>query len=456
MRYWIVMLLELVSVGGFVFFLWQSKAALAFACLFGALQVLLTVFLLREEYRLAIFMCALMPLTCFELLPDFYAHFVLYAGTLGLMLLLRVTGGASYGHGARLAVGERLSLQLLAVLVVVSAAHAVLLRGWGSYYLFRYALLTEEVLLAAWMFAVIPVSLSRVRTLAHVTGASAVLGVVVLLLQPGSANEVGLLGGKTMATPFGAVNLNPAGSMIGALAAILAVGVLDEKNRFRQVMLAVAAVALFAGLVYTKSRGAWLGFGVALVYVVLRLRSKQFLVAATAGLAGLLSIGAVRFVLLSRLSVTGLRDPSLWGRFLLWRSAWDVFRENWLLGVGMENFRYVKHLYGFPWPMRFGVAYNSHSIYLEVLVGLGVLGLAGLLWLIVGSFVRLDRVARDARQEGRILAIGLNAALIVYSVHGLLDCITWQHGAFMSLGVLLGLAMCVARLAGDARASTAA
>jgi O-antigen ligase len=135
---------------------------------------------------------------------------------------------------------------------------------------------------------------------------------------------------------------------------------------------------------------------------------------------------------------------------LLWVYALRILKDNWLLGVGMENFRIVKHTYGYPLPLSVGRVYNTHNLFLEFFVDLGVTGLLSLLYLLGRAFSQLDRRVRRTDVEGRVLAVGLNAGLLAFAVGGLLDCVTWQHGAFMLLGLLVGMLLSVERLLGSA------
>jgi O-antigen ligase len=238
--------------------------------------------------------------------------------------------------------------------------------------------------------------------------------------------------------------------MVGALGIVLLGAMLDAKRVRTKVVLTIVILVMLAALVFTKSRGAWLGFGVALAYVLIRSRSRAFVVLAAAAFGLLFSFDVFRVSLANRVGETSIQDPSLWGRLLLWTYAVKIVRANWLFGVGMENFRLVKHFIGFPLSRASSVAYNAHNLYLEIFADLGVFGFIGFVWATGGSFLRLDAlVRRDVRTPaGGYLAVGLAGGILAYVTHGLLDALTWHHGAFMLLGVLLGLASSVSRLAG--------
>jgi len=435
---------EIVCVVGFFVLLWRGHDTIAVACLLGPLQLLAFAFLMKQELWLLTFLAALIPFTALEILPHAYVHLVLLPLTFGLLLVVRLTQTWLTDHclaPRKLAFRERAPLVLLGTLAVVSHVAAVLrgrpVSGWFQF------VLTFYFLLAVWFFATTPRSLRQVRLLVY----AMIPGyIAVCLLLPVFASRVegGLLG-KTLITSFSVVNLNSLAAHVGVLAAVVLGTALDAGRTGRRLAFVVATFLLLAALLFTKSRGAWLGFGVAFLYVLMRTRSLPLLLLAAVGAIGMYSMDFLRMSFVVRLQATGAADPSLWGRFLLWKYAWVVFKDNWLVGVGMQNYRLVKFLYGFPWPRSFGLPYNSHNLFLEFLTDLGIPGFVSLVWLKAVTFLQLDRTARRP-VEGRGLAIGLNAGLIVYAVHGLLDCVIWQHGAFVLLGMLLGLAIAVHRV----------
>ncbi len=70
-------------------------------------------------------------------------------------------------------------------------------------------------------------------------------------------------------------------------------------------------------------------------------------------------------------------------RSVLWEAAFGIAREHPLLGIGPDNFR---HTYG----RRLGLAawderVHANNSYIEVLVGMGVLGLSATAWLMIAA-----------------------------------------------------------------------
>jgi O-antigen ligase len=388
-----------------------------------------------------------LPLTTIELVPYSYMSFVMYGSVLGLIVFLRATFFLvphTEPTTSEPAAWFRTPTILLGICIGVSFLVA-LVRGWMSSFVFNYSVLAAQVLVFIWLVVVVPSSIGQLRKIIYVALASYA---VMCLVFPVVVAQVGLGSvGKGFVVGHSAVNLNAVGGHAAAFAVVAAGAALDARKTVTRVLLLVVTFLLVVVLIYTKSRGAWLGFGLAFLYMMARTRAYWLILPAAVVLGGVLSLDVLHGALTSRVEATSSGDPSLLGRFLLWRYAWVVFKANWLFGVGLENFRFVKQFYGWPEPLWYAVRFNSHNLYLELLADLGVAGSVCFWWLVGGALARVDRVVRrPTSSERRWLAVGLGAALISFAGHGLFDCIIWQHGAFMALGLVIGMCLCLERL----------
>jgi O-antigen ligase len=411
------------------------------------LQLGALALLFKSDLRMLAYFVALLPLTAIELVPYNYMHFVMYEAVLGLIVFLRLTTFLDVQRGSTASsplTWYRAPIILLGVCVGLAYLNARA-HGWLSSYVSDYSVLAIQVLVFAWLVATVPRSIGQLRQIIYTASVGYAVMCVVFpfvasSVAPGSS-------GKTLQVGHAYVNLNAVAAHAAVFAAVATGAALDARRIIIRVLLLVVAFLLVVVLVYTKSRGAWLGFGLAFVYMIARTRSYWLILPAAVVLALLLSLDVFSGALVSRVEATSSDDPSLLGRFLLWKYALVVFKDNWLLGVGMENFRVVKQFYGYPEPFWYAVRFNTHNLFLEFLADLGVAGTGCLLWLLGGTFVRVDRIARLPTLSKRSwLAVGLNAGLIAFVTHGLFDCIIWQHGAFMILGLLIGLCLCLQRL----------
>ncbi len=114
-------------------------------------------------------------------------------------------------------------------------------------------------------------------------------------------------------------------------------------------------------------------------------------------------------------------------RTVLWRAAFQMWRQHPLLGVGPDNFRYLwgdeVGLTGWR-DSASGSVLHSNNLYIEILATLGLTGVAVLAWLLGALWVGGGRTWRHLlRAPGSRLVwlLGLSAALLVFLVHGLFD-----------------------------------
>lgn len=106
-------------------------------------------------------------------------------------------------------------------------------------------------------------------------------------------------------------------------------------------------------------------------------------------------------------------------RPVLWGTALELAAERPVLGIGPDNFRHVygHHLGLASWDTRV----HANNTYLEVLVGMGVVGLVAFAWLLVAA-ARLARTRLAAVSVDHLpLAAAAAAACLAIAVHGLVD-----------------------------------
>lgn len=436
-----VILCEVVLVALFLAALQWSGMMWAVTVLAIPLQLLVVAVLSRSDFGLLLFFSVLYPLAILALLPHAYVELGLFIGVLGLVVVL-VFLDLMVGTRSALGLGR---LESLALLVIAGAAIAASLfaqaRGYGFRHSHLFTLML--VLVATAVYAVVPGSSRQLRIL--VVTVVVAYAVACLAVPPFLARVGGFVGRKTFDTLFGRPNLNLVGMVASAGAAIM-LGFLPGSNRGARVIQAAALAVLVAIVLVSRSRGAWLAFGVAVMYFLVRMRSLRYILVVAGLVALLMTQDILRLSFEVRAEQTGSGDPSMLGRFVIWRTAFDMFRANWVLGVGVENFRYLKFSYGFPMLMDPKYWHGTHNMFLEQFVSLGVLGGGAFLALPIVTLVRLDRLVRRIRGSERSLAVGLSAGLLAFFTHCMLDSPGWDRASFVFWGVLLGLSIAATRL----------
>ncbi len=126
-------------------------------------------------------------------------------------------------------------------------------------------------------------------------------------------------------------------------------------------------------------------------------------------------------------------------RLHLWRSGLRMFMDNWLLGVGPDNFLYwYRSTYLDPAVWNEPSLNHPHNFLIDVLSRLGLLGLlAGLAFFGTG-LAALRRQFQGTAPAG--LALGLTAACVGGLAHGMVDASYALPDLMFSWTLLFGLA----------------
>ncbi len=256
---------------------------------------------------------------------------------------------------------------------------------------------------------------------------------------------------------------NPFAGYLGTIllpAALLAIQRDDSRLRWAGL---VAAALISLALVASFSRGAWLGaiMAAGAAMIVWSPRSRRLLAPAAGAFLVVAVLAALNLLppdvnqrLGTALGYFGVFDvrtveltPENWSvvqRMAYWQAAWNMFVDHPWLGVGTGNYALAYDTYSVPgWPDSLG---HAHNYYLNTLAETGIIGLLALVLTFLLAFVQVLRplLRTSVRGSTRALLAGVLAALVFLVVHSLFDN-RLLHGMSLQVGVLLGLAVAVAR-----------
>jgi len=223
----------------------------------------------------------------------------------------------------------------------------------------------------------------------------------------------------------------------------------------------IPPVAIFAALAMSWSRGAWLGFGAAVLVMAVALPRKTgwgllLVVALVVGGLGLYATGLLPASITARLTGfaqyvrfedvrgVGINDTNyaVIERLAHWQAALEMFRHNLWTGVGFGCYEPAYCDFALiNWPIALG---HAHNIYLSIAAETGLIGLAAYLFLWGAVFWHTWRVTRCADGLPRWIAIGLLGTWTHLSVHHFLDNL-YVNNVHLHIGVLLGLLAWLAR-----------
>ena len=249
----------------------------------------------------------------------------------------------------------------------------------------------------------------------------------------------------------------PAANMMAVLLNLLLMSCLGRlfaaTSRSERIPLILYALSTLGLLYLTSSRSGWLGTAAGLGVMAL-LHGKA-----------LLCLGKKLLHLLKRQRwLWGLLIPLVlvvlaFGGYMLykqathpshasifsaraefWPPAWKAFTSSPWLGSGPFTFSNY-YLQANSTPPRLLFIY-AHNLYLDVLHGSGLLGMAAFLLLVVALLRELFLRLKQASGETRAVVVGALAALAAFGVHGVFDSVHHTEPlCAMMLAILLGAAL---------------
>jgi len=254
---------------------------------------------------------------------------------------------------------------------------------------------------------------------------------------------VGIFGGRVISTLGNPTFL---GSFLLIILSLALGSFLVTVSKPKKRALAGLIVIMFACLVFTYCRSAWLGFVTALLVMAILLvvtKRKEIIVRNRLWLSSLAGI-FILIVLFASLnpgvdksspkvieravSITSVQKSGRASlqRFLMWRTAWEMIKEHPILGqgIGSVDIFYPRYQSKFLRLERYAPhrtrVFHVHNEFLQTWAETGIIGLGILFWLVV-AFLRkgwqLLKTIKDPASQGLIMGslVAVPAALVDYS-----------------------------------------
>ena len=203
----------------------------------------------------------------------------------------------------------------------------------------------------------------------------------------------------------------------------------------RSIALAIAVGVLLAGLAAAGSRGAWLAAAAGSAVAMLAARRAGFRAPLASLAVGVVVAGSLVGIGTLLSVASSISRVDLYGLALQ-----AVAPSNLLTGSGYLSFYYLlESARGVAIDYGAGTTtYFVHNDYLQMLLELGVPGLAGLLALVVLPQVRAWRVAAGSSPERRLAAVALSGALAAMAIHALVDFPFYVPVCLLMYGAAMG------------------
>ncbi len=218
-------------------------------------------------------------------------------------------------------------------------------------------------------------------------------------------------------------NPNPAGGFL-AMFTVLAISMLLGMNNWpHRLILGVVVFAGTMATLFTFSRGALLGLIAAIGVVFIasgKLWQNRKAVLVSFVVVCVVCAFLVPDKLLGRFAqIPDLQNGSNRQRIYLWRTAWHMFEDSPVVGLGPGGFKALYEDYRLPKAGRFA---GAHNIYLQILAELGLLGFTAWMWLCASVVVRAAKYWLG-KNKGTAWVLAMAAVLgsVTVAVHGAVD-----------------------------------
>ena len=212
----------------------------------------------------------------------------------------------------------------------------------------------------------------------------------------------------------------------------------SAKRSGERFFLFVSAVLDCACLVFTWSRGAWLGFAIATV-IFLCVSSKYFFT------AGILSVPPIVTAAVFKVDssvirrITSFGDSSTSYRLGIWEGTLRMLEDIGLYGIGIGEGAFAK---AYPVYSLAGIeaAPHSHNLYLQIAVETGVFSLiAFLCFVFIFAQCSFTFCKNAMNRANRSICLGIFCGVLAFLIQGMTDYVWYNYRIFLLFWLIVGL-----------------
>lgn len=207
---------------------------------------------------------------------------------------------------------------------------------------------------------------------------------------------------------------------------------LRETHRLRKWMYGVCAFLCLLTMLFTYTRGAWMGLGISLLVVAVVYERRLLLVLIVLGVVGFF-LPPIHHRIMDLFNPVYTIKASQGGRIVRWQTAFDVMSGSPLFGAGLGR-------YGGAVASQHGYSVYSDNYYAKILGESGLVGLVLFVSMqvaILKEFLRT--VVRRAKGRDRYLALGGLTGVLALLVHNFVENVFEYAPSLVLYFMIVGL-----------------
>ena len=207
-------------------------------------------------------------------------------------------------------------------------------------------------------------------------------------------------------------------------------------NKYVKLLHLLAVGFSGVALIFTYSRGCWIGVLFAIVIFLFMSKRKVF---AAFCVLGMCSVFFLPDSIITRFtSVGNLADSSTSYRVYIWEGTLKMLKDFWVTGIGLgsDAFNAIYPLYAYSAI----TAPHPHNLYLVILTETGMVGAVAFLTIIVFYYKRLFSVVKNSNDNTlKIIASGLVAAMSGFLLQGMFDNVWYNYRVFLLFWIYIAI-----------------
>jgi O-antigen ligase len=209
---------------------------------------------------------------------------------------------------------------------------------------------------------------------------------------------------------------------------------------FKKRFILVFSVALtLLCLVWTWSRGAWLGFIIGIILFSLIYSRRTLAILMAAGI----SLPLVGYLLPQDVagrfaSIGNMADSSTYYRVFTWRGVLRMLHEVWIsgIGVGQTAFEQLYPVFAYAGT---GSAPHSHNLTMQIISETGIFGFVIFAIVMFLFFQNGFEFIRNSAGKDRLTVAAGVAGIVSILVMGMFDYIWYNYRVFFLFWILIAL-----------------
>jgi len=189
---------------------------------------------------------------------------------------------------------------------------------------------------------------------------------------------------------------------------------LRKNRKMIRIFFGIILGVLVFSIIITGSRGGMLGIAILAIVTIYFTRQKVTLTTMAAIIGIILALFIPDFF---SERWGRLQDDYAGGRLSILYVAWFALGRYWLYGAGLRNFPNAYSEFSYHAPLYMGTHVDSHNVYIEIFVELGIVGICLMIFAIINHY-RLIRTRFDPYRGDQIMLKAVLLGMLVVNLSG--------------------------------------